>query len=378
MSNPAVNAPQAKPAAIDAVLELAIIGTVGLPARYGGFETLTQELSSRFVSDHSVLVYCTRHGRTDFPEKLGQIELAYVDWNANGWQSIIYDFVCLWRATRRAKTILVLGVSGGLAIPILRRVAPRVRFITNVDGVEWKREKWGRLARWILKISELAAVRASHTVVADNQGIVEHVRNHYGRDSALIAYGGDNHNEPIDLQVPRDTRFSVGEYYFTVCRIEPENHLHVILQAFAAAPEQRLVIVGNWDISEYSRRLYKHYSHHDNIELINPIYNQGRLCRLRQEARAYIHGHSAGGTNPSLVEAMFSAVPILAFDVSYNRYTTEKRAAYWKSASELVELIQASAQQQLSENGAAMFAIARRRYTWAEVAKSYESILFPA
>lgn len=369
----------AKPIARDMKMDLAIIGTVGLPARYGGFETLAHELSTRFASNRSVLVYCTRHGRSDFPTQFGQIELDYVNWNANGWQSILYDFVCLWRARRRARTILVLGVSGGLIIPLLRRISPGTRFITNVDGVEWKREKWGRLARWILKISESAAVRSSHTIVADNQGIVEHVRSHYGCESVLIAYGGDNQRETAALQADaRDTQFAAGDYCFTVCRIEPENHLHLILQAFAATPGQCLVIVGNWEVSEYARQLYKRYSEYKNIELLKPIYDQDRLHRLRREARAYIHGHSAGGTNPSLVEAMFSAVPILAFDVSYNRHTTEQRAAYWASADQLRELIKAPEKSQLDENGAAMLAIAQRRYTWAEIARSYESVLFPA
>lgn len=303
----------AGPAGRSGNVDLAIVGTVGLPARYGGFETLAHELSMRFAPDRSVLVYCTRHGRTEFPPQLGSVELDYVKWNANGWQSIPYDFVCLWRAVRRrAKTVLVLGVSGGLLIPLLRILAPDAKFVTNVDGVEWKREKWGALARFILKVSERFAVRGSHTIVADNQGIVEHVRHHYGSESVLIAYGGDNEAGLLDPLATRDTRFPAGEYCFTVCRIEPENHIHLILQAFSTAPEKHLAIVGNWNISDYARSLREKFSQQANIELLDPIYDQARLHRLRLEASAYIHGHSAGGTNPSLVEAMFSGVPILA------------------------------------------------------------------
>jgi glycosyltransferase involved in cell wall biosynthesis len=369
----------AGPAGRSGNVDLAIVGTVGLPARYGGFETLAHELSMRFAAGRSVLVYCTRHGRTEFPPQQGSVELDYVNWNANGWQSIPYDIVCLWRAVRRrAKTVLVLGVSGGLLIPLLRILAPDTKFVTNVDGVEWKREKWGALARFILKVSERFAVRGSHTIVADNQGIVEHVRHHYGSESVLIAYGGDNETGLLDPLATRDTRFPAGEYCFTVCRIEPENHIHLILQAFSAAPEKHLAIVGNWNISDYARSLREKFSQQANIELLDPIYDQSRLHRLRREASAYIHGHSAGGTNPSLVEAMFSGVPILAFDISYNRYTTEDRAAYWQTPEDLRQLITTLNPRSLEDNGVAMKAVAQRSYTWSHIAKCYASILFPS
>jgi len=359
-------------------LDLAIVGTVGLPARYGGFETLAHELSVRAAQSKRVLVYCTRHDRKDFPERVGDVLLDYVDWNANGWQSILYDFVSLWRAVHRARVVLLLGVSGGLLVPILRLLAPRTRIVTNVDGVEWKREKWGGLARLILKISERAAVLGSHAVVADNQGIVEHIRHQYRHPSVLIAYGGDNQHGSIDPAASRDTRHESGAYFFTVCRIEPENHIHLVLQAFASQPTQKLTIVGNWNISDYARQLRARFGPCANIELLDPIYDQGRLRRLRQEARAYIHGHSAGGTNPSLVEAMHNSAPVLAFDVVYNRHTTEQQAFYWKNPDDLAGLVRELDIQALRQNGAAMQAIAERRYTWGHIAEQYNSVLFPS
>lgn len=360
----------------DVEFDLSIIGTVGLPARYGGFETLAEELASRLALSHRVCVYCTRTGRSDFPDEHLGSKLRYVAFDANGLQSVPYDIVSMWRAAFTSRTLLVLGVSGCMFLPILRAFAPRVRIVTNIDGLEWKREKWGLLARLFLRASEAMAVRFSDAIIADNRAIQNHVSVTYNKPSDLIAYGGDNQIQVVTAAISRDTRFAAGTYFFSLCRIEPENNIHQILDAFRCTPSSNLVFVGNWDVSDYGRKLRRSHSDFTNIELLNPIYDRSRLSRLRSEALGYIHGHSAGGTNPSLVESMMAGMAVIAYDVHYNRHTTHGRARYWNSSAELAGLLSTVKPDTLQSDAFAMRALAEELYTWDRIVREYEAVIF--
>lgn len=362
------------------IYDLSIVGTVGLPASYGGFETLAEQLVCHLSGTHRILVFCSGKryppGKAR-PTKYGGADLDYVNLDANGWQSIPYDAISLWRGARRSRSLLVLGVSGGLMLPVIRLFWPRLHLVTNVDGIEWKREKWGRAARVFLRISEWAAVHFSHEVVADNQGICDHINQHYGRPSHLIAYGGDNASLSQTEQGSEliDTGFEPHSYYFCVCRIEPENNLTAILEAFAQTPSERLVLVGNWNSSIFARDLNHRFSGLPNIDMKDPIYDQARLWRLRTNAKAYVHGHSAGGTNPSLVEAMYANMAVLAFDVIYNRHTTENHAHYWRSTEALATCLNNITDDALQRNAVKMGAVAQKNYTWSAIAKKYQAIV---
>jgi glycosyltransferase involved in cell wall biosynthesis len=164
-------------------------------------------------------------------------------------------------------------------------------------------------------------------------------------------------------------------YAFSVCRIEPENNIHVILEAFSKLDEQFLVMVGNWNNSEYGRALRQKYSSSDNLFLLDPIYDLGKLKTLRSCAVFYIHGHSAGGTNPALVEAMHFGKPVLAFDCDFNRSTTEDKAFFFNSSASLINLIATMDLAEAGRVGRNMLEIAERRYTWRVVAQQYFKLL---
>lgn len=359
----------------DSKFDVSIVGIVGLPGRYGGFETLADQLVQRFGKHYRMQVFCTQRAQMSIcnAEYLGA-KLSYVNWDANGWQSIPYDFVSLLRAAPRSRNILVLGVSGCLLLPIIRICWPRTRIITNIDGLEWKRRKWGHLARLVLRVSEWFAVRYSHEVIADNYAIQQHVRDAYGCESSLIAYGGDHAAIEIKSNLLL-SKFPVKKYYISVCRIEPENNVREILQAFAEATDKNLVFIGNWGISKYSSELRSEFGSYPNIELKDPIYDIGVLANLRHGAIAYVHGHSAGGTNPSLVEAMSIGMAVLAYDVSYNRHTTDNSAAYWSDSKQLVGLLNAVVNNTLLQNAQTMACIAAKHYTWDRVAHQYKTLL---
>ena len=165
-----------------------------------------------------------------------------------------------------------------------------------------------------------------------------------------------------------------NDYAFSVCRIEPENNIHVILDAFSKGPAMHLVIVGNWEHSEYAQNLKQKYSSVAHIHLLDPIYDQSELNELRTHCVIYLHGHSCGGTNPSLVEAMYWGLPIAAYNVNFNRATTEGKALYFRTSEELFSLIGSADRAALAEIGKNMREIAERRYTWARIARLYAEL----
>lgn len=352
---------------------ITIIGIQGVPARYGGFESLVENIIGENKSPNiHYTVFCSQK---DLPQKITEYkgaQLKYIPLSANGIQSIPYDMLSLLKVPKDTDVILILGISGTLILPFLRLFSKK-KLVINIDGLEHRRDKWGKIARWYLKLSEKIAVKYADVVIADNKGIQDYVKKEYRKDSVLIAYGGDHVlREDIDSNFETKVleRFSLtpNNYAITVCRIEPENNCHYILEAFSQL-DKKLLFIGNWDRSEYGRNLKDKYSKFTNIVIQDPIYDIDILYALRKNAGMYIHGHSAGGTNPSLVEAMFFGCPILCFDVIYNRASTQNQAYYWKNKEELVKLLQCN-----NLCGDTMKVIAQREYRWKTIAAQYEAV----
>lgn len=356
-------------------IRIAVLGTVGVPGRYGGFETLAENLvryQSRMGHHDGLTVWCSSKENVARPTRFESANLRYVGLRANGVQSIPYDAISLWQAVRSGHNrILLLGVSGALALPLIRLIS-RARILTNIDGIEWKREKWKGLARMVLRASEWAAVQFSHEVIADNQAIADYVRDTYRRECHVIAYGGDH-----ALRAGAEAEAAKGLpkcYALALCRIEPENNVHVILEALDGLGKP-LVFVGNWDNSDYGRDLKARYSERSNLFLLDPIYDPGALYAVRARASIYLHGHSAGGTNPSLVEMMHFGVPVLAHGCAFNRHSTEGKARYFQSAVELAAQLRSLDSEDADTIGSDMREIAQRKYTWDQIGKAYFELL---
>jgi hypothetical protein len=171
-------------------MNISIIGTVGIPARYGGFETLAENLVKSKTEGMKYTVFCSAKAYQEKPKNYLGAKLRYVNLNANGISSIPYDLICMLLSLR-SDVMLILGVSGSLFLPIIRLLY-KGKIITNIDGIEWKRDKWGKMARFILHISEKFAVMFSDVVIGDNQGIIEYIKEMYKREAILIEYGGDH------------------------------------------------------------------------------------------------------------------------------------------------------------------------------------------
>lgn len=355
---------------------VAIVGIQGVPANYGGFETLVENIiGDNCSSEVQYTIFCSSKDMLDKRGTYKGCRLKYIPLHANGMQSIPYDIWSLIKVIRGYDVILVLGISGCNFLPVFRLFCHK-RIIVNIDGIEHRRDKWGQVARRVLRFSESMAVRFADTVIADNKGIQDYVSATYRREAVLIAYGGDHvHRDvPDDLQNKYLAGYGLerGEYVITICRIEPENNCHITLEAFAQN-KGKIVFIGNWNHSEYARNLKEKYGRYANITLLDAIYDLDILYALRANAGLYIHGHSAGGTNPSLVEAMFFGRPIIAYNVIYNRATTENKALYFSNVEELQDLL-SDRNSSFEQNAASMIEIANRLYQWDMIAKQYETL----
>lgn len=352
-------------------IKVSMVGVVGVPAKYGGFETVAENLiryAHREQLGHQITVHCSTRYYAERAPKFLNAALQYLPLSANGKQSVIYDAVSLLRSINQ-DVVLVFGVSGALFLPFFRLISS-AKVVVNVDGIESRREKWGRFARWFLKASEASAVRYSDHVIADNQAICNYIEEEYRRSSILIAYGGDHAigGEEASPAFPVPERFCLG-----VCRIEPENNIATILRAFTGRRDCPLLMVGNWRDGAYGRELKAVYAGDPGLILLDPIYDMGVLTALRSRATCYVHGHSAGGTNPSLVEAMHFGMPIIAFDCPFNRYTMDGRGAYFGSSDEIRQWLDL-----VVSGGGAQFGIrelARQRYMWAEIGRKYFDLI---
>lgn len=354
--------------------KISIIGTVGLPAKYGGFETLAEHLVENLADKFKLTVYCSSKAYTDKIYDYKGAKLKYINFNANGLQSIVYDGIAIIKAIKNSDTLLILGVSGCIILPIIRIFTSK-KILINIDGLEWKRDKWNGLAKLFLKYSEHLAVKYADTIIADNKVIEEYVFESYGKQSKMIPYGADHvFSEKISSELLTKNSFLKHKYAFKVCRIEPENNIHLILEAFKEYIDLNLVIIGNWNANSYSKELSEKYAKVENIHLLDPIYNQSILNSIRSNCYIYVHGHSAGGTNPSLVEAMYLGLPILSFGVEYNKETTKNKAIYFNSKEELIDSLTQlndSLIHELSEN---MREIALLNYTWDKIADQYAQL----
>jgi len=358
---------------------VAIIGTTGLPARYGGFETLAQNLVDQLDSKFDITVYCSSKyyfsKNNNLPKRYKGAKLKYLPFNANGYQSIIYDFISIIHAARNSDVLLVLGISGAIALPFIKLFSKKP-ILVNIDGQEWKRAKWNKLVKKFLSFSERIAVKFADTVIADNKVILDYVEQVYNRKQVeLIEYGAD-HVIKIEksYEALAQYKFMNLPYSFNVSRIEPENNIHLILEAFSKTPNRNLVIIGLWDHNEYGINLKAKYSSYKNLFLLDPIYQQDKLDMIRSNADLYVHGHSAGGTNPSLVEAMALGLPIASFDVSYNRETTSNSCVYFKDAKGLLTIVNTITKLEKAHIAKAMQMIADQRYSWKRITNCYAEL----
>jgi glycosyltransferase involved in cell wall biosynthesis len=354
--------------------KVAIIGTNGLPGKYGGWDQLVNHITLNLKDRFSFFVYTSYFNAEKGLTEYNKAKLIIIGLKANGIQSILYDMISLLHAAVKYDILLVLGISGCVFLPLIKLFNKKI--ILNPDGLEWKREKWNKLTKAFLNLSEKIGIKYADIVIADNKRIQKYIQETYKIETELIEYGGDHTSHvPMSAVTKRKYSLEPNDYAFKICRIEPENNIHLILEAFKDS-KINLVVVGNWNYSKYGKDLRLKYSIYSNMRLLDPIYEQACLDELRSNCCLYIHGHSVGGTNPSLVEAMSLGLCVVVFNVEYNIETTENCAIYFNSTADLIKILTDYCNNKIETYSykETMKEIAQRRYTWDMITDKYAGV----
>lgn len=353
-------------------LKLAIVGTNGVPNQYGGFETLVEYLAEYLHGRYDITIYCSKTQKSRIKE-YKKCRLVYLPLKANGWQGILYDSLSMLLTTFKYDRVLVLGCSSIVVSSLLRPW--RKKYVLNIGGIDWRRNKWGTIAKWVIHTAEKVNVPMCKHVISDNKGIRDYFLETYKKDSFLIEYGGDQAiYEPITEDAKKVYSFLNGKYALVVARIQSDNNIEMSIQG-CLNYRYPLVVIGNWNSCQYGIELRRKYSAYDNIIMLDAIYDQRVLNIIRSNAHVYIHGHSGGGTNPSLVEIMHLKVPVICFNNQYNNYTTEDKSLYYNNYLELETLLNNITERDIERIKNELYEVACRRYTWKTICEKYAEVI---
>jgi glycosyltransferase involved in cell wall biosynthesis len=352
--------------------KIAIIGANGLPAKYGGFETLTHYLVVELARDFNITVYCSNLNKDKRIKSFMGATLIHLPLSANGIQGILYDTISIIHALFTQDTLLILGSSGTIILPV--NFLFRKNIVFNFGGLDWQRAKWNVLAKWYLKLSEALGVKYSNDIIVDNSVFKDYVSEEYKKMSVIIEYGGDHVIKEVDYNFLRKYNLQGKEYFLSVSRAQEDNNIHILLNAFNLLSNKTLAVISNWGISEYGKKLKEMFQDRNNIILIDAIYDQKELDSIRAASYCYIHTHSACGSAPSLIEAMNLGLPIISFDVPANRATTQNKALFFRDEHELIHLIQNLDDGALQKMKIESENIARECYKWSIICKKYREL----
>jgi glycosyltransferase involved in cell wall biosynthesis len=359
-------------------MRIAMLGTRGVPAAYGGFETAVEEIGSRLASlGHEVTVYCRRTSGPRPSSHLGMrlVHLPAVKVKVAETLSHTAFSVAHLSMSRSHDVAFVFNAANAPFVPALR--ARGIPTAVHVDGLEWKRDKWSGAGKRYYRSAERLAVRTADALIADAQGIADYYRREFDAPTELLTYG-----TRILRHQPADRLGELGlrpaGFHLVVARFEPENHVDVIVDGYRrSASRLPLVVVGSAPYAaEYTRRIEELAAGDDRIRLLGGVYDHDLLDALYAHALTYAHGHSVGGTNPSLLRAMGAATSVLAWDVDFNREVLGDRGSFFsdaRSASTAFEAFEADPGISRT-TGIALQERAERTYDWDDVTSGYESL----
>lgn len=360
---------------------MAIIGTRGVPNYYGGFEQFAEYLSEYLVADgHEVTVYnshCHPYGEKEW--KGVKIKHCYDPENKLGTiGQFIYDLICILDCRRSDYDIILqLGYTSNSVWGFL--LPKKAVIITNMDGMEWKRSKYSKPVQSFLRWAEKLAVKTSDFLISDSIGIQDYLLEKYQVRSEYIPYGAHLFAAP-DIKVLAGYGIGKHEYDMLIARLEPENSIEIILDGVAAADNQRVfLVVGNHDTA-YGAYLKQKFIAHKKIRFIGALYDIRILNNLRYFSNIYFHGHSVGGTNPSLLEAMSSNAYICANKNIFNFSILGNDATYFTNASEVKQLVE-SMQKNSEEARFKLFNNHHKiktTYSWKDINSRYLTFMINA
>jgi glycosyltransferase involved in cell wall biosynthesis len=350
-------------------LRIAILGTRGIPNQYGGFEQVAAYLSQGLVKKgHEVTVY-NSHKHPYQKNNWNCVHIVHCfdpEYFLGTAGQFIYDLNCIFHA-RKQKYDIILAL-GYTSSSIWGRAYPKTAVtITNMDGLEWKRSKYSGMVKKFLSHAEKLAVQYSDHLVADSPAVQDYLEKKYSIKSNYIAYGAEIITTEDD-KVFATYGVEKNEYFMLMARMEPENNIETILDGITG----KTLVIGSAG-NAYGKRLKKKYGDDDRIQFIGAVYDPVALHTLKKYCRMYFHGHSVGGTNPSLLEAMASKALICAHDNPFNRVVTGSDALYFTNAGDVAQACQqmpANATEMINRN----FEKVSTDFGWEKIISQYESL----
>ena len=377
--------------------DIFIIGSRGLPAQYGGFETFVEKLVSHKVSPriryHVACLSDERTGKhfdykgtdcfTVNPPKLGPARVIAYDMMA-----INYSLKFIKKEGIQEPIFYILGNTIGAFIAYFAKKIQSIGgvLLVNPDGLEWKRAKWSKPVQSYLKYSEKEMTKYADLIISDNRGIETYIHNTYPwSNTTFIAYGTDLSKTTLTAEddFVRDWyqkwQTQEKEYYLILGRFVPENNYETAIREFMKSSTERdLVIICNHEGNPYFDELRQitGFDKDKRVKFVGTVYDQDLLKYIRNQAFAYIHGHEVGGTNPGLLEALAQTNLNLIFNVDFNHQVAQETALYWnKEDGNLSGLIDSvDGQVSFEDLGNAAKANMKENYTWEKIVGEYEEL----
>lgn len=359
-------------------MNIAIIGTRGIPNYYGGFEQFAEYLSLGLIKKgHEVTVY-NSHTHPYQKKEWNGVEIVHCydpEDKIGTVGQFIYDLNCILNLRKRKfDVILQLGYTSG---SVWGWLLPKDTVVTtNMDGLEWKRTKYSNKVRKFLMWAEKLGVKYSDHLISDSIGIQDYLAEKYGKPSTFIPYGAYVFQDPQQT-VLEEYNLEPYNYDLLIARLEPENSIEIILDGVVTANTGRKFLVIGKHETNYGEYLKKKYEKEISIHFLGGIYNIEKLDSIRYFSNLYFHGHTVGGTNPSLLEAMASESLICANKNPFNQYILGDDALYFSSSSEVGEVLQKTQKhdelyQRMVKNNIAKI---KEIYAWEKIVDQYESHL---
>jgi glycosyltransferase involved in cell wall biosynthesis len=353
-------------------MKIGILGSRGIPNHYGGFEQFAEFLAPELVKlGAQAWVYNSHtHPYREKAWKGVNLIHCYDPEDSIGTAGqFIYDLNCILDSRKRNfDIILQLGYTSNSIWYWLLPSAPRI--ITNMDGLEWKRNKYSKPVRAFLKYAEKLAVKSSDILIADSEAIKEYIKAEYKRSSVFIPYGAEIPNE-YNIKLIDKFNIEPDSYYLLIARMQADNHVEEIITGFLnSESEIPLVVVGS-TMNKYGQSLVKKFQN-QKVIFTEGIFDRDILNSLRHYCRLYFHGHSSGGTNPSLLEAMAASALICAHDNPFNRSVLKDNAWYFSSEQDISLLIkkfdkEPDKQQKIANNILKI----KQKYNWDKIVNDY-------
>jgi glycosyltransferase involved in cell wall biosynthesis len=358
-------------------MRIAMIGTRGVPARYGGFETAVEEVGRRLVErGHDVVVYCRNPGQTQTVH-LGMRLVNLPAVRRRELETLSHTALSTLHATVRVRpdVVVLFNAANAPFVPLLK--AARVPVAVHLDGLEWKRAKWAGLGARYYRWAEKRAAMLADAVIADSRGIADHIRREHGREATFIPYGA-----PV-IEVTEDRLGALGleprGYHLVVARFAPENHVREIVEGYVSSAAARpLVVVGAAPYEdEYTADVHAAARGDRRVRFLGEIWDTELLGQLYGNALSYLHGHSVGGTNPSLLQAMGAGAPVSVHDVVFNREVAVDHARVWTTPADVGGAVVADEADVPAalERGAKGRGHVELTYRWDEVTTGYEELV---